>query len=412
MNKQLTQKARLMRLGIPLALAWSIAWIIGIAILANVAVNQREEMRSADLDADLSLNAMAVYGLTWFDEDEQFHDEVLHLESNLLDAAMDIWIIEPADSDIIYLAPPNPNFKIDSFNYLKELVIQQEKNVFFDGIDNLGKAYRLHAIPTYPDQQAPTSPKAMIIVVADPMPGLANKQAFTNKIIWVTFILGGVGLLVGVLLALWSLRPALLSLHQRERFISATAHELRTPLAAIRSINESALHGDEPAEVALSRMQGILESASHTVDDLLLFARLDAGAKLGRQPVRLDLLVETLLPEDDSVALVAEESVVVVDTALIKVAVRNLIENARKHSGLADVTVYVDFQSIEVRDSGSGFPESLLQRVERDFVISPTQSGTGLGLAICNMIARLHGGQLSLSNNRKGGAIARLTFNS
>jgi hypothetical protein len=67
-------------------------------------------------------------------------------------------------------------------------------------------------------------------------------------------------------------------------------------------------------------METLLRSASHTLEDLLLFARLDAGATLERQPVRLDLLVETLLPDDDSVRFVATASVVNLDPRLASVA--------------------------------------------------------------------------------------------
>jgi two-component system sensor histidine kinase TctE len=123
--------------------------------------------------------------------------------------------------------------------------------------------------------------------------------------------------------------------------------------------------------------------------------------------VRLDLLVETLLPDDDSVRFVATASVVNLDPRLASVAVRNLIENARKYGqrdGVAHITVTVSGAQVVVEDQGKGFSEALLTRRETDFVISPTQGGTGLGLAIVNMVARLHGGALRLENRAKGGA--------
>ncbi|TXH59682.1 MAG: ATP-binding protein, partial [Thiothrix sp.] len=158
---------------------------------------------------------------------------------------------------------------------------------------------------------------------------------------------------------------------------------------------------------------GLLRSATHTLEDLLLFARLDAGASLKRQPVRLDLLVETLLPDDDSVTLNAAATVVNLDPRLTTVAVRNLLENARKHgasSAQPHIQVTVVGVQVTVEDQGKGFSAELLAQREADFVLSPTQGGTGLGLAIVNMVARLHGGALRLENRIGGGARVTVSF--
>jgi signal transduction histidine kinase len=412
MTRKPTQRAHLRRLGIPLLVAWSVAWLLGIAILANVAINQRAERRDADLDTQLALYATAVYGLTWFD-DGGFHDELLRLETDWQPAPYDLWVIAPANPPVQHLAPPQPRFAIADFSFLIPEVMGQARKVYRDGVDTKGQAYRLYAIPTYTDQANDAAPKAMVIVVADPVPGQVAYQAFVRRI-WLTALaLGVIGLLVGTALTYWSLRPAFAALQQRERFLSATAHELRTPVAALRSICESAQRGDEAPHLALTRMETLLRSASHTLEDLLLFARLDAGATLERQPVRLDLLVETLLPDDDSVRFVATASVVNLDPRLASVAVRNLIENARKYGqrdGVAHITVTVSGAQVVVEDQGKGFSEALLTRRETDFVISPTQGGTGLGLAIVNMVARLHGGALRLENRAEGGARVTVNF--
>ncbi|HRJ54184.1 MAG TPA: HAMP domain-containing sensor histidine kinase [Candidatus Thiothrix moscowensis] len=413
MNVDPSQRTRLLRLGIPLLLVWGMAWLLGIAILAKVAIDLRAELRETDLDTELALYATSVYGLTWFDQQGKFHDEVLRLEHDLLDAPYDIWVIEPGNPPTRHFAPTRPHFNLTNFTQLQTSVMGQGQKLYLDGQDTDGKPYRLHAIPTFLDQGDTSTPKAMIITVADPTPGQVAYQAFVQRIVGASALLGILGLLVGVGLTAWSLRPVLAALRQRERFLAATAHELRTPVAALRSICESAQRGDEAPQLALSRMDGLLRSATHTLEDLLLFARLDAGASLERQPVRLDLLVETLLPDDDSVTLDAAATVVNLDPRLVTVAVRNLLENARKHgvaSAQPHIHVTVAGVQVTVEDQGKGFAAELLARRETDFVLSPTQGGTGLGLAIVNMVARLHGGALRLENRVDGGARVTVSF--
>lgn len=407
------QRARLLRLGIPLLLAWGIAWLLGIAILAKVAIDLRAELRETDLDTELSLYATAVYGLTRFDQQGKFHDEMLRSEHDLLDAPYDIWVVEPGNPPTHHFTPVHPRFKLTDFTQLQSTTMGQGQDIYLDGKDSDGKPYRLYAIPTFLGQGDTSIPKAMIITVADPIPGQVAYQVFVQRIVGASALLGILGLLVGVGLTALSLRPVLASLRQRERFLAATAHELRTPVAALRSICESAQRGDEAPQLALTRMDGLLSSATHTLEDLLLFARLDAGASLNRQPVRLDLLVETLLPDDNSVTLDAAVTVVHLDPRLVTVAVRNLLENARKHgvtSAQAYIHVTVVGAQVTVEDQGKGFSADLLARREIDFALSPTEGGTGLGLAIVNMVARLHGGALRLENRAGGGTRVTVSF--
>lgn len=405
-------KRHLLKYGLPLLLAWSLAWLSGISILANIAIDQRDALLKNDLDTELALYATTVYGLTWFDENGAFHTETLRLENDFQDAPYDIQVVEPGNPPIQHLSPARPRFDIPDFSHLYATVLGQGQSVYLDGKDTNGSPYRLHAIPTFMDQGDTNKPKAMIITLADPGPWQASYQTFVHQIIRASLLLGALGLLVGGGLSWWSLRPAFASLRQRERFIAATAHELRTPLAALRSINESALQGDEPPQQALARMHDLLQNTSHTVDDLLLFARLDAGMELQRQPTRLDLLAETLLPENSAVRLEAEASIANIDPRLASVAMRNLIANARRHSSAAeqDIQIHITGASVTVTDSGKGFPAELLTHRQHDFTLSPSTGGHGLGLAITNLIMRLHGGELRLENLHPHGARATLVF--
>jgi signal transduction histidine kinase len=171
-------------------------------------------------------------------------------------------------------------------------VVTGDVNFYRDGRDAAGQAYRLRGIPTYPERGE--LPCAAIIVVGDPQPGIDAHAAFVRGLWSATLLLGAVGIWIGASLARWSLRPVVDSFKQRERLLAAAAHELRTPVAALRGICDSGLAGDERPEAALARIGPRVDRTAGVVDRLLMLARLDAGTlRLEREPVRLDLLVET-----------------------------------------------------------------------------------------------------------------------
>ncbi len=425
MNDQSTGR-RLLRLTLPLTLAWTSAFVLGLCLLAVPAARLEGELRRSDLDAGLALHATATYGLTWFDEHGIFHSELYDREE-MRDAPYDIWLIEPVppeedkwkespegdkwkESPRIHLAPELPRFDVQGLAELARDIIAAPREIYRDGRDRRGERYRLVAIPTFADENDDEA-LAMIAVVGDPEPGHTAHRLFVAKIALITGLLASAGLLVGMVLARWSLRPALASLHQRESFVAAAAHELRNPLAALRGLCDGALAGDEEAPAALRRMASLLDDASRTVDDLLLFTRLDAGTvKIERSKVRLDLLVEAVLPEDSAVVLTVEPCVVEVDPGLTAVAVRNLLANACRHGGPrpSDVRVRVEEGEIVVDDHGPGFPEAILARAVHQVSVVASRRGSGLGLAITALVAGLHGGWLRLENRPEGGARATL----
>ena len=398
----------LLRLTLPLTLAWTSAFGLGLCLLAVLAVRLEGERHRSDLDADLAIHATATYGLTWFDEDGAFHGEIYDREE-FRDAPYDIWLIEP-ETEQRHLAPEVPRFDIQDLTELARDVVDRPRDVLRDGRDRDGRRYRLLAIPTFADHDD-TRAVAMVAVVGDPEPGRVAHRHFVTRIALITGVLAVAGLLVGMALARWSLRPALASLRQRETFVAAAAHELRNPLAALRGVCDGALAGDEEAPAALRRMAPMLSGASQTVDDLLLFTRLDAGSiAIERGKVRLDLLVEAALPEDSSVDLNAEPCVVEVDPGLATVAVRNLVDNARQHGGGGThrVRVRVEGGDITVDDAGPGFPRAILERAVHEVSVVASRRGSGLGLAIASLIAGLHDGGLHLENRPEGGARAKL----
>lgn len=398
------------RLQLTLVAAWMTAWVVGIGVLASVAIGVNGRSQQRDLDSDLALYATATYGLAWFDENGKFHSDLMKLENDLTEGGADIWVVAPTDPPVLHLVPTEAQFEVDTLIEIAREVVRTDEEVRRSGHDANHKPYRVHAIPTYLERST-GAPIAAILVVGDPNPASQAQATFARQIITLALAIGLAGLLVGIALARWSVKPLAAALEQRERFLSAAAHELRSPVASLRAVCDSALAGDETPEIALQRLGPLTSRTSEVLEELLLFARLEAGqAKPNREETRLDLLVEACLPEDDSVHFEAEQSVVVLDAILVRVAVHNLVENALRHSGpsASSIRVSVSGASVIIEDEGPGFPESVLDLVQRPFSVAPSKAGSGIGLATVRMIAELHGGRLSLSNRDGGRARASL----
>lgn len=154
-----------------------------------------------------------------------------------------------------------------------------------------------------------------------------------------------------------------------------------------------------------------MSRTAQVVDDLLIFARLEAGSQvLECEKLRLDLLVETCLPEESAIRLDASPTLVEGDPRLLRVALRNLIDNARTQGPCRDDEIHVSVLDgiVTVADQGAGFPPEVLAVLETSPAFAPSARGSGLGPTIARRIATLHGGDLALDNRSAGGAIARL----
>lgn len=208
-----------------------------------------------------------------------------------------------------------------------------------------------------------------------------------------------------------------------QRFTADAAHELRTPLAALRG----------NAEVVLSRQrsteelrQSIEESISQferlqrVADDLLLLTRLDTGeGAIRNEPFSLDAVVADMadlyapMADEKGVALTVEKTTPVVvsgDDGRMRQVVGNLVDNAIKYTptdgrvrvSLAQVNGHAH---IEISDTGIGIPVQDLPRVfDRFYRADSSRSaqlapGAGLGLSICRSIVEAHGGHMEIESS-------------
>ena len=218
----------------------------------------------------------------------------------------------------------------------------------------------------------------------------------------------------------------------RERhFIGDAAHELRTPLAAMR-VNVEALLGRTSNPNDRDLLNGVVQSgdrATRLVSQLLSLMRTDARPDaLPIDKLQLDGLVQERLAMLSGIArsrgvdLEFDEPasaawIVAEREGLVSLA-DNLIENAIKYSPAGStVTVGVDVKAdaveFSVADSGPGIPHELRERVFDRFYRAPdqTQTGSGLGLAIVRSVADRHGATVNLADReRESGLHVRVQF--
>ncbi|MFD8892952.1 sensor histidine kinase [Streptomyces sp. NPDC059566] len=208
---------------------------------------------------------------------------------------------------------------------------------------------------------------------------------------------------------------------RQRQFTADASHELRNPLAAVRSRLEVALAMDRPDRESVGAALADTERLQRIAADLLLLARLDGGPVPRSEPVDLALLAAEDAarrggPRGDarvSLRLDARAPVPASgDPARLERALANLVDNALRYAR-AEVVVraaeHDGWRLLEVTDDGPGIPEADRDRVFERFVRldadrGRASGGTGLGLAIAREIARAHGGDVRALPAPGGGA--------
>lgn len=214
-------------------------------------------------------------------------------------------------------------------------------------------------------------------------------------------------------------------IEKERRFTADAAHELRTPLAAIKTQAQVALATvrDAEARKAIDRVVTGTDRAAHLVEQLLLLARLDPQQSIATVPIRLDEVARRCVAELAPWA--AEKTVdlgldagtmagtVMGDAALLGVLLRNLVDNAVRYTppgGRVDVAVedQGDRVRLRVADDGPGIPAAERDRIFDRFYrgLGSMEPGSGLGLSIVARIAGLHGATPAVSEGIGGRGLA------
>lgn len=235
----------------------------------------------------------------------------------------------------------------------------------------------------------------------------------------------------GYLLVRKSTDPVERSMIYTRRFMADAAHELRTPIAVLRTKAEVALQAPRSAESYTTTLRGMEQEAERlgrVVDDLLTLARADSGERaVGRERFFLDDVVLDAALSVRTLAQAArlslqvdefEETPVIGDAGLVREMVIVLLDNAVKFTP-AGGSVRVRVQpwpqpTLIVEDSGVGIPAEQLPHVfERFYRGDPARAragGAGLGLSIARWIALAHGATLTLESQAGLGTHATVLF--
>ncbi|AXE88689.1 MULTISPECIES: HAMP domain-containing sensor histidine kinase [unclassified Streptomyces] len=204
------------------------------------------------------------------------------------------------------------------------------------------------------------------------------------------------------------------SVERQRRFVADASHELRSPIASLRTQLEVAA-----AHPELLDLDGAVEDTvrlQRLAADLLLLARLDAGERLGDAKVDLAGLAREEAEGRTGVTVDAEPVEVAGSRGQLGRVLANLLDNAQRHAREA-VTVSVrregDRAVVGVADDGDGVPEADRERIFERFVRldaarSRDDGGAGLGLAIARDVAVRHGGTLTAGQGPAGGALFEL----
>ncbi|KTD21562.1 ATP-binding protein [Legionella londiniensis] len=219
---------------------------------------------------------------------------------------------------------------------------------------------------------------------------------------------------------------------REKRFAADAAHELRTPLAALKAQAQVALNTNDLEEknIALHKLIASVNRSTHIVQQLLTMSKLVPEtetindldevnlAKVTREilamlaPFAVEKQIELELIQDDNTPSFEG------NPTAIGILVRNLVDNAIRYSkeeSRVIVRVYTEDNNVvlEVRDNGPGIPKELQSRVfERFFrVLGNKSPGSGLGLAIVQQICSLHHGHVTIESPSEGtGLIVKVYF--
>ena len=213
-------------------------------------------------------------------------------------------------------------------------------------------------------------------------------------------------------------------LESERRFTADAAHELRTPIAGIRTQAQVALAESDPADRrhALEATIAGCDRAARLVDQLMTLSRLESGTPVRSAEVDLVEVVRSAVADVVPQALEKQQRIdfqpagpchVQGDAALLGVLVRNLVDNAVRYSPpAADVRISLRNDpkqaQLRIEDSGAGMSPADSRRLgERFFrVVGTGQPGSGLGWSIIRRIAAAQGAEVTVGGSQDLGGLA------
>jgi two-component system, OmpR family, sensor histidine kinase TctE len=211
-------------------------------------------------------------------------------------------------------------------------------------------------------------------------------------------------------------------LEHQKRFVRDASHQLRTPLAVLKTQVQSAQRGDVAPTQALREIAQTIDRATELANQMLALAKVEQLRQSGVPPVA-DWTAIVQAVALDLAPLIAQRhldfeldsrpAMVRGHEWALRELVRNLLHNAIKQSpdgGRLELRMRCDAQvaALTVADAGPGLTDDLRQRLFQPFSSGDPRGGAGLGLTICREIAESMGGRIQLDNREHAGRVTGL----
>ena len=211
-------------------------------------------------------------------------------------------------------------------------------------------------------------------------------------------------------------------LRHQKRFVRDASHQLRTPLAVLKTQVQSALRGDVAAHQALQEISDTVDRATQLANQMLALAKVEQlRQQSGPPPTRFDDILRAvaldlsplIAQRDLDFGIHTEPATVFAHEWMLRELARNLLHNAIRHAPTgSELTVDLhcsDHQAVlTLRDHGSGIDDELAARLFQPFSAGDVRTGSGLGLAICHEIVQALGGRIALTNRIQAGLVTGL----
>lgn len=211
-------------------------------------------------------------------------------------------------------------------------------------------------------------------------------------------------------------------LAHQQRFVRDASHQLRTPLAVLKTQVQSALRGDLPPEQALQEIGHTVDRATQLANQMLALAKVEQLRQQGGLPTtRLDAVLREVALElspliaqgDLDFCIATDAAPVQAHEWMLRELCRNLLHNAIRHAPpgtelAVTLQAHATHAALTFADAGPGIDDELAARLFQPFSAGDVRTGSGLGLAICQEIVQALGGSIALTNRREGSQILGL----
>lgn len=237
-------------------------------------------------------------------------------------------------------------------------------------------------------------------------------------------------LLIGIIKIYKSFQQEIRLATQQKNFLLSITHELKSPLASIKLINETIKNRDLPKTKQIELIDASLQEVnrlSNLVENILLAAKIENNTfGLNKNKLNLSLIVSDVIDtykhrEDIRIKDNIEKDVFINgDMVSLNSIIINIIDNAIKYceNPIVEISLKINTNhkiELSIADNGKGIPDNEKNKIFDKFYRvgneeTRTTKGTGLGLYLVNQLVNFHNGKINLKNNNPTGSIFIIEF--